>query len=96
MVLHRSLNSEKLGLTLCYGSLEDEVTDIFISEVNILSSFIKTMVQTLADVSLFNTKNTTSQLMDFYLHKTLVIKKTFYQYNTGIRAFVFLEWKLFD
>jgi hypothetical protein len=54
------------------------------------------MVQTLADVSLFNTKNTTSQLMDFYLHKTLVIKKTFYQYNTGIRAFVFLEWKLFD
>lgn len=56
MVLHRSSNSEKLGLTLCYGSLEDEVTDIFISEVNILSSFIKAMVQTLADISLFNTK----------------------------------------
>ncbi|XP_076110264.1 E3 ubiquitin-protein ligase PDZRN3-like isoform X3 [Mytilus galloprovincialis] len=33
VVLHRSSNSEKLGLTLCYGSLEDEVTDIFISEV---------------------------------------------------------------
>ncbi|KAK7493907.1 hypothetical protein BaRGS_00014789 [Batillaria attramentaria] len=32
VVLHRSSSDEKLGLTLCYGSLEDEVTDIFISE----------------------------------------------------------------
>ena len=34
VVLHRSSSDEKLGLTLCYGSLEDEVTDIFISEVS--------------------------------------------------------------
>ena len=33
--LHRSSSDAKLGLTLCYGSLEDEVTDIFISEVRI-------------------------------------------------------------
>lgn len=36
VVLHRSSSDEKLGLTLCYGSLEDEVTDIFISEVGAL------------------------------------------------------------
>ncbi|KAJ8302049.1 hypothetical protein KUTeg_021036 [Tegillarca granosa] len=34
VVLHRSSTNEKLGLTLCYGSLEDEMTDIFISEVD--------------------------------------------------------------
>ena len=34
VVLHRSSSDEKLGLTLCYGSLEDEITDIFISEVS--------------------------------------------------------------
>lgn len=34
VVLHRSSSDEKLGLTLCYGSLEDEVTDIFISEID--------------------------------------------------------------
>ncbi|XP_062620869.1 E3 ubiquitin-protein ligase PDZRN3-B-like isoform X2 [Saccostrea cucullata] len=33
VILHRSADSQKLGLTLCYGSLEDETTDIFISEV---------------------------------------------------------------
>ncbi|XP_025106860.1 E3 ubiquitin-protein ligase PDZRN3-B-like isoform X2 [Pomacea canaliculata] len=34
VVLQRTTSNEKLGLTLCYGSLEDEVTDIFISEVD--------------------------------------------------------------
>ncbi|XP_046353325.2 E3 ubiquitin-protein ligase PDZRN3-like isoform X2 [Haliotis rufescens] len=34
VVLHRVSSEEKLGLTLCYGSLEDEVTDIFISEID--------------------------------------------------------------
>uniref|UniRef100_K1QDW8 PDZ domain-containing RING finger protein 4 n=1 Tax=Magallana gigas TaxID=29159 RepID=K1QDW8_MAGGI len=33
VILHRSVEHQKLGLTLCYGSLEDETTDIFISEV---------------------------------------------------------------
>lgn len=34
VILHRSVEHQKLGLTLCYGSLEDETTDIFISEVS--------------------------------------------------------------
>ncbi|XP_069100919.1 E3 ubiquitin-protein ligase PDZRN3-B-like isoform X2 [Argopecten irradians] len=33
VILHRSSISEKLGLTLCYGSVEEGMTDIFISEV---------------------------------------------------------------
>ena len=36
VVLQRPLEAQKLGLTLCYGSLEDETTDIFISEVRVL------------------------------------------------------------
>ncbi|XP_029636774.1 E3 ubiquitin-protein ligase PDZRN3 isoform X2 [Octopus sinensis] len=32
VILHRD-NNEKLGLTLCYGSLDDDMTDIFIGEV---------------------------------------------------------------
>ncbi|XP_059153688.1 PDZ domain-containing RING finger protein 4-like, partial [Physella acuta] len=34
VMLRRTSTDEKLGLTLCYGSLEDELTDIFISEVD--------------------------------------------------------------
>ncbi|CAG5128859.1 unnamed protein product, partial [Candidula unifasciata] len=34
VVLRRACSQEKLGLTLCYGSLEDELTEIFISEVD--------------------------------------------------------------
>ncbi|ESO89887.1 hypothetical protein LOTGIDRAFT_234023, partial [Lottia gigantea] len=34
IILTRTSSEEKLGLTLCYGSLEDEITDIFISEVD--------------------------------------------------------------
>ncbi|XP_050412867.1 E3 ubiquitin-protein ligase PDZRN3 isoform X3 [Patella vulgata] len=34
IILTRTSAEEKLGLTLCYGSLEDEITDIFISEVD--------------------------------------------------------------
>ncbi|XP_012945245.1 E3 ubiquitin-protein ligase PDZRN3-B [Aplysia californica] len=34
VLLRRNSSEEKLGLTLCYGSLEDEMTDIFISEVD--------------------------------------------------------------
>ncbi|XP_064605230.1 E3 ubiquitin-protein ligase PDZRN3-like isoform X2 [Liolophura sinensis] len=33
VTLQRTTSEEKLGLTLCYGSAEDEVTDIFISEI---------------------------------------------------------------
>jgi hypothetical protein len=33
VTLHRANSEEKIGLTLCYGAAEDEVTDIFISEV---------------------------------------------------------------
>ena len=33
VILHRTATDQKLGLTLCYGSLEDGTTDIFISEV---------------------------------------------------------------
>lgn len=36
VILHRNAN-EKLGLTLCYGSLDDDMTDIFIGEVEIES-----------------------------------------------------------
>ncbi|KAK0063899.1 E3 ubiquitin-protein ligase PDZRN3 [Biomphalaria pfeifferi] len=34
VLLRRTSSDEKLGLTLCYGSLEDELTEIFISEVD--------------------------------------------------------------
>ncbi|CAL1534531.1 unnamed protein product [Lymnaea stagnalis] len=34
VILRRTSSDEKLGLTLCYGSLEDELTEIFISEVD--------------------------------------------------------------
>ncbi|GFR81154.1 hypothetical protein ElyMa_004062600 [Elysia marginata] len=37
VVLRRTSTEEKLGLTLCYGSLDDDMTDIFISEALILS-----------------------------------------------------------
>ncbi|KAL5013272.1 hypothetical protein ScPMuIL_007542 [Solemya velum] len=37
VTLHRPSTHEKLGLTLCYGSLEDDMTDIFISEVEACS-----------------------------------------------------------
>ena len=33
MTLRRTSSEEKVGLTLCYGSADDDVTDIFISEV---------------------------------------------------------------
>ena len=33
MTLRRVSSEEKVGLTLCYGSADDDVTDIFISEV---------------------------------------------------------------
>ncbi|XP_064631987.1 E3 ubiquitin-protein ligase PDZRN3-like isoform X3 [Lineus longissimus] len=33
VTLHRANSEEKIGLTLCYGAAEDEVTDIFISEI---------------------------------------------------------------
>ncbi|KAK3102615.1 hypothetical protein FSP39_012654 [Pinctada imbricata] len=33
VILHRTATEQKLGLTLCYGSLDDGTTDIFISEV---------------------------------------------------------------
>ena len=33
VVLQRPCDDEKLGLTLCYGAVEDGVTDIFIGEV---------------------------------------------------------------
>ncbi|GFO44484.1 actin [Plakobranchus ocellatus] len=34
VALRRTSTDEKLGLTLCYGSLDDDMTDIFISEVD--------------------------------------------------------------
>ena len=33
VVLQRPCDDEKLGLTLCYGAVEDGITDIFIGEV---------------------------------------------------------------
>ncbi len=33
VTLERTNTEEKVGLTLCYGSAEDDITDIFISEV---------------------------------------------------------------
>ena len=33
VTLHRQSIEEKVGLTLCYGAADDEVTDIFIGEV---------------------------------------------------------------
>ena len=33
VTLERTNTEEKVGLTLCYGSADDEITDIFISEV---------------------------------------------------------------
>ena len=35
VTLPRKCLSEKVGLTLCYGSAEDDITDIFISEVSL-------------------------------------------------------------
>ena len=34
IVLQRPCEEEKLGLTLCYGAVEDGITDIFIGEVS--------------------------------------------------------------
>ncbi len=34
VTLERASTEEKVGLTLCYGSAEDDITDIFISEVS--------------------------------------------------------------
>ena len=33
VTLSRGSTNEKVGLTLCYGSADDEVTDIFVQEV---------------------------------------------------------------
>lgn len=46
VILHRLVEHQKLGLTLCYGSLEDETTDIFISEVS--GPQILTLIEKLA------------------------------------------------
>lgn len=33
VTLHRQNTEQKVGLTLCYGSADDEITDIFVGEV---------------------------------------------------------------
>ncbi|KRX39086.1 hypothetical protein T05_13330 [Trichinella murrelli] len=45
VTLKRHSAKQKLGLTLCYGSVDDTQTDIFISEFSTSQSHVKINVQ---------------------------------------------------
>ena len=49
VVLQRPCDDEKLGLTLCYGAVEDGITDIFIGEVS-------QTIQEIVNIFAFKTK----------------------------------------